>query len=44
MSGRVVQFGEAPIVFEFLQEDRPLDGELRNVSSAIRERAWPLYD
>lgn len=31
-------------VFELVDEDRPLDADLRNVSSLIRDRAWPLYD
>ena len=30
--------------FEFLAEDRPLDGELRRFSSLIQNRAWNLYD
>lgn len=30
--------------FEFLTEDRPLDGELRQFTSMIRNRAWKLYD
>ncbi len=30
--------------FEFLTEDRPLDGELRRFTSMIQNRAWNLYD
>ncbi len=30
--------------FEFLTEDRPLDGELRCFTSMIQNRAWKLYD
>ena len=30
--------------FEFLTEDRPLDGELRLFTSMIQKRAWNLYD
>ncbi len=30
--------------FEFLTEDRPLDGELRCFTSMIQNRAWNLYD
>ena len=30
--------------FEFLAEDRRLDGTLERVANAIRTRAWPLYD
>ena len=30
--------------FEFLIEDRPLDGELRHFSSEVRNQAWSLYD
>jgi len=30
--------------FEFLTEDRPLEGELRRFTSMIQDRAWNLYD
>lgn len=30
--------------FEFLAEDRPLEAELRECVSLIRERAWELYE
>ena len=30
--------------FEFLDEDRPLEKELRQFSENIRRRNWPLYD
>lgn len=30
--------------FEFLAEDRPLEGDLRHFVSRINEQAWPLYD
>ena len=30
--------------FEFLTEDRPLEGDLRHFVSKINEQAWPLYD
>jgi histidine ammonia-lyase len=30
--------------FAFLSEDRPLDEELRDISGAIRDRSWSLYE
>jgi len=30
--------------FEFLSEDRPLEGDLRHFTSRIKEQAWALYD
>jgi histidine ammonia-lyase len=30
--------------FEFLTEDRPLEGDLRHFTGRINEQAWPLYD
>jgi histidine ammonia-lyase len=30
--------------FDFLVEDRPLDGELRRFTSSIQNKAWDLYD
>ena len=30
--------------FEFLGEDRPLEGDLRHFPRRINEQAWPLYD
>jgi len=30
--------------FEFLAEDRPLEGDLRHFTAKIRDRGWALYD
>lgn len=30
--------------FEFLAEDRPLEGDLRHFAAKIRSRSWALYD
>lgn len=30
--------------FEFLAEDRPLEGDLRHFTAKIRDRSWALYD
>jgi histidine ammonia-lyase len=30
--------------FEFLAEDRPLEGDLRHFVGRINEQVWPLYD